>query len=108
MALSLAGLSLSAGCGEKAKPAAKAPVVDETAELEKALANFSPEDRALAMKQKVCPVTNEPLGSMGEPIKLEKDGKAIFICCAGCKKKVEANFAEYLAKIEGGEKPAVN
>ncbi len=41
-------------------------------QIEKNLANLSAEDRALAMKQKDCPVSGEPLGSMGEPIKIRE------------------------------------
>ncbi len=48
------------------------------------LAKLSPEDRALAEKQKTCPVSDEPLGSMGVPIKTQVDGKDVFVCCKGC------------------------
>ncbi len=108
------------GCGTKAPPA-EAPKADEPAaeapaetgadvdvmdpEIEKNLANLSAEDRALAVKQKVCPVTKEALGSMGAPIKIEKDGAALFICCEGCKDKAEANFTEYVAEFVEGQDP---
>ncbi len=61
------------------------------------LAKLSPEDRALAEKQKVCPVSDEPLGAMGVPIKVNVDGKDVFICCEACKdglKKKEAKKEE--------------
>lgn len=110
--MALLGAVVCVGCGEK-KPA-EAPKAAETgadvdvmgSDIEKALANLSEADRALAVKQKVCPVTKEPLGSMGEPIKIEKDGQALFICCEGCKEKLEANFAEYAAEYLGEKSPA--
>ena len=48
------------------------------------LAKLSPEDRALAEKQKTCPVSDEALGSMGVPIKTKIDGKDVLVCCKGC------------------------
>ena len=62
------------------------------------LAKLSPEDRALAEKQKTCPISDEPLGSMGVPIKTKIDGKDVFVCCKGCldelKKKDEKKEGE--------------
>ena len=43
------------------------------------LAKLSPDDRALAKKQKLCPVTEMPLGSMGTPIKVDE---ASFVQCS--------------------------
>ncbi len=37
---------------------------------------------------------------MGAPIKLELDGKPVFLCCKGCVAKAEANPAATLAKVE--------
>ena len=41
----------------------------QTAPSEKP-AGLSAEDRALAEKQGTCPVTGQPLGSMGKPVKV--------------------------------------
>lgn len=49
-----------------------------------------------------CPVSGEPLGSMGEPVTLSVDGRDVKLCCAGCQKKFEADPASYLAKIDEG------
>lgn len=85
---------------------AATPVVPEAKEssqpdpkLTEALAKLSPEDQALAEKQKVCPVSGEPLGAMGTPKKIEVKGQAVFICCEGCEEKLKANPDEYLAKL---------
>lgn len=44
-------------------------------------------DRALAMRQRICPVTKLPLGSMGVPVRVESRGKVAFLCCEGCRAK---------------------
>lgn len=60
--------------------------------------------------QGVCPVMDEPLGSMGAPLKVDVNGKAIYICCAGCAKKLHAQPETFLAKLRdmGVEPPAMN
>src|SRR5271165_6480779 len=55
-------------------------------------------DQELIEKQKTCPVTNQPLGSMGVPVKVRVKGRTVFLCCAGCKKKLLANPDKYLTK----------
>lgn len=32
-------------------------------------------------------MTDSPLGSMGTPIKIDVNGKPVFVCCIGCKAK---------------------
>lgn len=46
---------------------------------------LSPEDRKLALAQRTCPISNDLLGEMGTPVKVLVNGKAIFLCCEGCK-----------------------
>jgi Cu(I)/Ag(I) efflux system membrane fusion protein len=64
-----------------------------------ALAELSEEDRALAEKQRICPISEKPLGSMGVPPKVEVDGRTVFICCEGCRKPLLADPDRYLAKL---------
>lgn len=71
------------------------------ADMEKGLAKLSAEDRASAMKQHVCPVSDEMLGTMGAPIKVKANGKEAWICCNGCKEQFEADPEKYLAKMKG-------
>lgn len=71
-------------------------------EVVAALAELSPEDRSLAEKQKICPVTGELLGSMGAPLKVDVNGKPVFICCEGCKEELLKKPDEYLAKLNMG------
>ncbi|TWT35343.1 Archaeal TRASH domain protein [Posidoniimonas corsicana] len=51
--------------------------------------------------QKVCPVSNQPLGSMGDPIPVTVGDDTIYVCCAGCVGKVKAEFSKYLAQLNG-------
>lgn len=50
-------------------------------------ATLAPEDKELAIAQGVCPVTGEPLGSMGVPVKIMVNGTPVFLCCASCKRE---------------------
>ena len=72
----------------------KAVVNDETQlteaekeEIRKAMEPLNEADRAMAEAQVICPVTEVRLGSMGmgTPIKLEIEGRTVFICCEGCR-----------------------
>ncbi len=113
-ALSFLALMALSGCGpanEKAsemkegeKPAAAATNKGDTDEdkeqtekIDAALAKLSPEDREQAKSQGVCPVSKEPLGSMGVPINVTVGEKSVFICCAGCEKDARDNIAKYAA-----------
>lgn len=69
---------------------------DEVAEIEKLPA----EDKVLALKQIVCPVSDEALGSMGTPVKVTAEGKTFFLCCKGCNKEVETNAKDVVAKLK--------
>lgn len=60
-------------------------------------------DAVLISLQGVCPVSGQKLGSMGAPPKVMVKGKPLFICCAGCKSKVEATPDQYLAKFYGAK-----
>jgi Cu(I)/Ag(I) efflux system membrane fusion protein len=60
---------------------------------------LTPEEAALAEKQRVCPVTNLPLNSMGGPVISLVEGRKVFLCCKGCEPKLQAAPATYLAKL---------
>ncbi len=87
----------------------KAAPVDETgtslspkqlAEVEKALAELPDEDRALAVKQQICPVGDMPLGSMGKPLKVDVAGRSVFICCEGCREQLLDEPDKFFAKLD--------
>jgi YHS domain-containing protein len=63
--------------------------------------NATKADAALIARQKVCPVMDERLGGMGNPIKVMIGDKPIFLCCKGCIKKIQAEPAKYLAMVYG-------
>jgi YHS domain-containing protein len=64
-----------------------------------ALASLPEEDRASAERQRVCPVTMFPLGSMGTPPKVEVNGQTVFLCCEGCREALLEEPDKYLAKL---------
>ena len=64
-------------------------------------AKLSDTDRALVEAQEWCAIqTDERLGSMGPPVKLEIKGQPVFVCCKGCKKETEADPDKTLARVE--------
>ncbi|WP_425399046.1 hypothetical protein [Aeoliella sp.] len=69
-------------------------------QMKSELAKLSPEDADSAMKQHFCPVSGEMLGVMGAPIKVDVNGKQVWICCEGCRDKLLADPDKYLAKLE--------
>lgn len=68
--------------------------------VEAALAKLSPEDRAAANKQHICPVSGEMLGSMGTPQKVGVNGQEVWICCDGCMDRLQENPEKYLSKLK--------
>jgi len=117
------GLSIAflTGCGQPAgksapgKPAPPTAPAEKKAEAPKpepkaaesgkeampeGLAALPEADRALAEKQKVCPVSGEPLGSMGKPVKVEVKGRTVFLCCEGCEPALKKDPDKYLAKLD--------
>jgi Cu(I)/Ag(I) efflux system membrane fusion protein len=50
-------------------------------------------------QQQTCPVTGAKLGSMGEPVLVDVDGRKVWTCCSGCPPKLKAEPAKYLARL---------
>ena len=73
------------GAGVRAAPAALPPSDDD--------------DAPRIAQQKLCPVTGEPLGSMGKPVRVTVAGRAVFVCCKACEKPLLRAPDEYLAKL---------
>jgi membrane fusion protein, copper/silver efflux system len=57
-------------------------------------------DKSLITKQKTCPITGKPLGSMGLPDKIVLNGNPVFLCCSGCEDEAKADMAKTLKKVE--------
>ena len=64
----------------------------------KEIAKLPVPDQTLARAQALCPITGEPLGSMGMPFKLTVEGKSLFLCCQGCEGKVKKDPKAALQK----------
>ena len=71
----------------------------ETKKIAEAMAGLSKKDREQAMAQTTCPVAGSPLGSMGTPVKVDVDGRAVFVCCEGCRSSLLEDPEKYLAKL---------
>jgi hypothetical protein len=111
--LALSALPPLAGCAGPPNPstapgvapAAREP--DAAAEARAALAQLPAEDRKLAEAQKFCAVqTDNLLGSMGPPVKVTVKGRAVFLCCKGCRTKALADPDRTLARLEELKKRA--
>ncbi len=73
------------------------------------LARLKPEDRVMAERQGVCPMTEGVLGAMGVPFKLLIQGQAVFLCCPDCKEAALEHPDQTLAhakqlQAQGGAK----
>jgi hypothetical protein len=98
---------LSTGCqkGTESPEAAPAARNSKEARIAEAMAKLSEADRALAMSQKTCPVSDAPLGTMGAPVKVNVQGRDVFICCGGCRELLEEEADKYLAKLPAQAAP---
>lgn len=74
-----------------------------TDDVNAAFASLSEADRAAALAQKNCPVSDEPLGTMGAPIKVTLAGRDVFICCEGCRDALVADPQKFLAKLDAAK-----
>jgi YHS domain-containing protein len=88
---------------ETPQPSEPKKTAEDSKSLPAGVAELPEADRALALKQKICPVSDEPLGSMGKPVKLEIKGRTVFLCCGGCEEDFKKDPDKYLAKLD---KPA--
>lgn len=100
----IAILSLTLTDNTKVHAEALAPEAssdDPEKEIQAALAELDPADRALAEAQRWCAVMpTVRLGAMGKPVKIALDGKSVVLCCAECEKKARANSKAAIAKVE--------
>jgi membrane fusion protein, copper/silver efflux system len=71
-----------------------------TAKDLKYLDKLPPADRAAALAQQNCPITEAALGSMGVPIKVElAPGKTAFLCCPGCRDEATGQPQKTIEKL---------
>ena len=72
---------------------------NEEREIRDALSQLSTSDLKLALQQVTCPVAEQKLGTMGPPIKVDVEGRSVFICCESCRQKLLEQPAKYLARL---------
>ena len=62
-------------------------------------------DRQFALTQRICPVSNATLGSMGVPVKITLRDRTVFLCCEGCRGEAEKTTDEMLKKLADATAP---
>ncbi len=65
-----------------------------------AIEKLPKEDQAQAVRQRICPVTNLQLGTMGTPLKVKVNGTPVFLCCDQCRESLLSEPEKYLAKLK--------
>jgi len=88
------------GCRQSAPESSPAAQEKARAEIAAALAKLAPADRKLAQTQQKCPIADEPLGSMGTPVKIELNSQIVFLCCASCEDRARATPEATLARVK--------
>lgn len=83
--------------------ARKEPSSELSAEALKNIAALAPEDHDRATAQGTCPISGQPLGSMGVPHKMIVNGEAVFLCCQGCEPEVQKDPNKVLKKLAEGK-----
>ncbi len=74
--------------------------VKQDRDIAASFAKLSPGDRSLARAQGYCVVmADNPLGTMGAPIKVMVKDQPVFLCCKGCQRKALANPDKTLATV---------
>jgi predicted small lipoprotein YifL len=92
-----------AGCGEKPTnppPEDKPTPKKAAAKEDDPLASLTPEARQRVEAQKKCPVSDEPLGSMGTPVEIMIEDQPVYVCCEHCRKKAMKDKSKTLAKVK--------
>ncbi|GAB5444697.1 MAG: hypothetical protein Fues2KO_50460 [Fuerstiella sp.] len=74
-------------------------VDNEAAAITQSLSKLSDGDLQLVREQTICPVAQLKLGTMGPPIKVNVEGRSVFICCEACRAKLLNEPAKYLARL---------
>jgi hypothetical protein len=69
-----------------------------------ALAADKKDSKAKAYPLKKCLVSDEDLGSMGEPYVFTHEGQEIKLCCKSCQKDFKKEPSKYLKKLEKTDK----
>ena len=68
--------------------------------MKETLAKLPEADRQSAEKQHTWPVSGDMLGTTGVPLKVEVNGREVWICCKDCEAPLKADPEKYLAKLK--------
>ncbi len=80
---------------------AGATAQDKEATIRANLAKLPDKDRKLAEAQKWCAVdTDDRLGGMGMPVKIQIQGQPVFLCCKHCIDQAQKNPDKTLASVK--------
>ena len=85
----------SPGDSDTPPAATKKPTAEDLQDI----AKLAPADRDRATAQTICPISDEPLGSMGVPYKMTVQGQPVFLCCKGCEGQVKKDPKKVLTKL---------
>ena len=88
------------GAARTADPSGSAKPPTAKRSKKAGVVKLSAADELLVKQQKICPVTEADLDSMGGPVPVEVAGRRVFICCKGCEKALKADPQKYLAKLK--------
>lgn len=58
------------------------------------------EAEPVSVGNKICPVSGEAVGSMGEGVQVEHEGKVYNLCCAMCEKMFKKDPDQFVKNIE--------
>ena len=76
--------------------------------IKAALSELAAEDQKLAQEQRFCPILpHSRLGSMGTPVKIMLDDKAVFVCCEQCSAEAKADAKKTLDTTEKLKKATI-
>ena len=97
-----------AGVGARSRSSQPSASIRIPSEM-KGVALLPPSEQEAALRQRICPVTQEPLGSMGKPLRVSVAGRSVFVCCQGCVSALQRNPQKYLQNLAGStSRPAID
>ncbi|AMV38692.1 hypothetical protein [Planctomyces sp. SH-PL62] len=88
---------------KEAEPTLEGPTAGEVKLSDEEIAaikKLPADEQDAALKQAVCPVSDEHLGAMDMPLKVTAEGRTFYLCCEGCKKAVEEDPKAVIAKLD--------
>ena len=88
------------GASDRLRAETPPPIAKRPVSPDRSLVALNSNDRAIVELQRYCPVTLEPLGSMGTPLFVSIGERKVAICCEGCRGSLEKEPDKYLGELE--------